>query len=114
MIESLESDDIVERGGATQSDIDDAGYWRANLRLIAVLLLIWLLVSYVPALIVEPLNQLAILTGFPLGYYMASQGSLVVFVALVIYYAWRLDRLDRRYAAARPDVHREGAGHVDR
>ena len=107
MFESLEANGGVERGTA-QRDADDAAYWRANLRLIGMLLLIWLLASYVPALRVEPLNRVAILTGFPLGYYMASQGSLIIFVALIAFYSWQLARLDKRYNAAK------GARHVDR
>jgi putative solute:sodium symporter small subunit len=80
-----------------QSETLAENYWDANLRLIATLLAIWFAVSYLPVLIVQPLNQLNILTGFPLGYYMASQGSLIVFVVLIAYYAWRLTRLDEGY-----------------
>jgi putative solute:sodium symporter small subunit len=81
----------------TGAKFDADGYWRANLRLITVLLLIWFAVSYLPVLIVNFLNQFNILTGFPLGYYMGSQGSLVVFVVLIFYYARRMEKLDREY-----------------
>ena len=101
MVEPIESDDAAERASVDPRDSDVAGYWRANLRLIAVLLSIWFIVAYLPVLFVQPLDQLAILTGFPLGYYMASQGALIVFVALITFYAWRLARLDDRYASAR-------------
>jgi putative solute:sodium symporter small subunit len=76
---------------------DMDAYWKTNLRLIAVLLVIWFAVSYFPVLIVKWLNQFHILTGFPLGYYMGSQGSLIVFVVLIFYYAWRMEKLDREY-----------------
>jgi putative solute:sodium symporter small subunit len=76
---------------------DLEGYWRANLRIIAILLAIWFAVSYLPVLFVKQLNQISILTGFPLGYYMGSQGSLIVFVALIFYYAWYMAKLDRQY-----------------
>lgn len=76
--------------------VDAEGYWRANLRLISVLLLIWFAVSYVPVLLINQLNSITI-AGFPLGYYMGSQGSLIVFVILIFYYAWRMGRLDREY-----------------
>jgi putative solute:sodium symporter small subunit len=82
---------------AQASKKDTAGYWRANLRLITVLLIIWFAVSFLPVLIVNALNQLNILTGFPLGYYMGSQGSLIVFVILIFYYARRMAQLDREY-----------------
>jgi putative solute:sodium symporter small subunit len=82
---------------STRKKPDTAGYWRANLRLISILLVIWFAVSYLPVLIVNMLNQFNILTGFPFGYYMGSQGSLIVFVVLIFYYAWRMARLDREF-----------------
>ena len=46
---------------------------------------------------VNQLNQIEILTGFPLGYYMGAQGSLIAFVSLIFYYAWRMERIDQAY-----------------
>jgi cation/acetate symporter len=46
---------------------------------------------------VNQLNQITILTGFPLGYYMGSQGSLIVFVIEIFYYAWYMSKLDRKF-----------------
>ncbi len=71
-------------------------YWRANIRLITTLLIIWFVVAYIPPLILPQLNSIVI-GGFPLGYYMGSQGSLIVFVVLIFYYAWRMNRLDAEY-----------------
>ena len=72
-------------------------YWRANLRLMAVLLVVWFVVSYVCGiLLVEQLNRIQI-AGFPLGFWFAHQGSIYVFVVLIFVYAVRMDRLDRRY-----------------
>ena len=74
---------------------DASGYWRANLRLMAVLLAIWFVCSYVFGIIlVEPLNQFQ-LGGFPLGFWFAQQGSIYVFVLLIWFYAWRMDRIDQ-------------------
>jgi len=70
-------------------------YWRANLRLMAVLLAIWFVVAYLLSIVfVESLNQFR-LGGFPLGFWFAQQGSIYVFVLLVFVYAWRMDRIDR-------------------
>jgi len=77
--------------------LDISGYWGANLRLIGRLLAIWLAVTYLPILIVRQLNQVEFLTGFPLGYYMGAQGSLIVFVILIFFYARRMERLDQLY-----------------
>jgi putative solute:sodium symporter small subunit len=71
-------------------------YWQTNVRLITTLLIIWFVVAYIPPLIINPLNQIVI-AGFPFGYYMGSQGSLIVFVVLIFYYASRMNKLDEEY-----------------
>jgi putative solute:sodium symporter small subunit len=72
-------------------------YWRRNLRLMAVLLTIWALVSFgAGILFVEPLNNIEI-AGFPLGFWFAQQGSIIVFVILIAVYVWRMDKLDAEY-----------------
>ena len=72
-------------------------YWRRNLRLMAVLLTIWALVSFgAGILFVEPLNAIVI-GGVPLGFWFAQQGSIVVFVILIAVYVWRMDKLDEEY-----------------
>ena len=72
-------------------------YWRKNLRLMAVLLTIWALVSFGAGIIfVEPLNNFSIM-GFPLGFWFAQQGSIITFVALIAVYVWRMDKLDAEY-----------------
>ncbi len=72
-------------------------YWRANTALIRNLLIIWAIVSIgLSILLVQPLNYLK-LGGVPLGFWMAQQGSIYVFVALIFIYANRMDKLDRKY-----------------
>jgi len=76
---------------------DPTAYWRANLRLMAILLVVWFVSSYVLGIfLVEPLNAVRV-AGFPLGFWFAHQGSIYVFVALILVYAAVMDRLDRRY-----------------
>jgi len=77
-------------------------YWKENQRLIIILLAIWFAVSYLPVLIVNQLNTIVI-AGFPLGYYMGSQGSLIVFVVLIFYYAFAMNRLDEKYGMSDRD-----------
>lgn len=77
-------------------------YWQENQRLIVILLAIWFLVSYVPVLFINQLNNIVI-AGFPLGYYMGSQGSLVVFVVLIFYYAYAMNKLDQKYGLSDRD-----------
>ncbi len=72
-------------------------YWRANLRLVGVCLVIWFTVSFgFGILLVEPLNRIQIF-GFDLGFWFAQQGSILCFVVLIFYYAWRMNRLDREH-----------------
>ena len=72
-------------------------YWRRNLRLMAVLLTIWALVSFgAGILFVEPLNAIVI-GGVPLGFWFAQQGSIIIFVILIAVYVWRMDKLDDEY-----------------
>ncbi|MBI4788365.1 MAG: VC_2705 family sodium/solute symporter [Chloroflexi bacterium] len=84
----------------------DPAYWRTNLRVIVWLLTIWAAVSILPTVFSTVLNNIRILTGFPLGYYMGAQGALIVFFGLITGYAWYMARLDRRYArATEPATH---------
>lgn len=65
---------------------------------------IWLLFGYVVHMFVKPLNTIIIPgLGFPLGFYMAAQGSLIVFVVMLFVFAWQQDRIDRRYGVAEDD-----------
>jgi putative solute:sodium symporter small subunit len=82
--------------------INAAQYWRANIRLMAILLAIWAAVSFgAGILFVDALNTIRI-GGFKLGFYFAQQGSIYVFVVLTFYYAWRMNRLEREL-----DLHEE-------
>jgi putative solute:sodium symporter small subunit len=72
-------------------------YWRANLKLGAVLLGIWFVVSFgFGILLVEPLNEITFF-GFKLGFWWAQQGSIFVFIALIFVYSALMKRIDRKY-----------------
>ena len=71
-------------------------YWHKNLVITAVLLSIWFVVTFVEAWFARELNQFSFL-GFPFGFYMSAQGSLVVYVVLIGVYAWYMNRLDKEY-----------------
>ena len=74
-------------------------YWRRTLRITAILLSIWFVVTYVVIYFAVPLNQITFL-GFPFAFYMGAQGSLVVYVVLIVFYAWYMNRLDREFGVA--------------
>ena len=71
-------------------------YWNKNLTITAILLVIWFLATFVVGWYARELNESTIL-GFPLGFYMAAQGSLVIYVVLIWVYAIYMNNLDRRY-----------------
>jgi putative solute:sodium symporter small subunit len=77
-----------------------SAYWRANLRLVGVLLSVWFLVSYgCGILFVDALDTIRI-AGFGLGFWFAQQGSILVFVALIVVYVRQMRRLDARFGVA--------------
>lgn len=72
-------------------------YWKANLRLMVVLLSIWFVCSFVLGiLLVDPLNAIR-LGGYKLGFWFAQQGSIYIFVALIFIYAKKMAKLDREH-----------------
>lgn len=77
---------------------DNAGaHWRATLRLLRPLLAVWFVVSFgLGILFVEPLNAVRI-AGFPLGFWIAQQGAIYVFIILIFVYARRMDRVDAEH-----------------
>lgn len=73
-------------------------YWRANVRVMLVLLAIWAAVSLgCGVLWAERLNAMGSIGGFPLGFWFAQQGSIIVFVILILVYAVVLNRLDKKH-----------------
>lgn len=72
-------------------------YWHYNIRLTLALLAIWFVVAYLlGGVFAGALNRYSFL-GFPLGYYIAAQGSLVVFVIEIAVYARLMNRKDREF-----------------
>ena len=77
-------------------------YWKENLKLLSILLVIWFVVSYgCGILFVDALDTIKI-GGFPLGFWFAQQGSIYTFVILIFVYTARMNTLDRKY-----DFHEE-------
>lgn len=78
---------------------DDSGgsYWSANIRTIVVCLVIWAVVSFGFGILLRPLLTSIRVGGTDLGFWFAQQGSILVFLALIFFYAWRMNRLDRQH-----------------
>ena len=71
-------------------------YWNRNLRLTAVLLAIWFVVTFVVIYFARELNDIVI-AGFPFAFYMGAQGALIIYVAVIWFYARRMNQLDQEY-----------------
>ena len=77
-------------------------YWRRNLVITAILLGIWFVATFVEAWFARELNNYTFL-GFPLGFYMSAQGSLIVYVVIIFIYARYMNNLDRVYGVHEGD-----------
>ncbi len=85
-------------------------YWRANIRIMAVLLGLWALAGLgAGILFADALNAYRISgTGFPLGFWFAHQGSIIVFVLLILAYCLYMNRLDKRHRGELENTDQEG------
>ena len=77
-------------------------YWRRNLLITAILLLIWFVVTFVASYYARELDRITVF-GFPLGFYMGAQGALIIYALIIGIYAWYMNRLDREYGASEVD-----------
>jgi len=79
------------------SDKNLQEYWQKNLRLLAVLLAVWFIVSYGCGIIfADYLNNFR-LGGYKLGFWFAQQGAIYVFIIIIFVYVNRMNKLDREY-----------------
>jgi putative solute:sodium symporter small subunit len=82
----------VENGSAQR-------YWSATRALMFFMLFLWFVFSFGVHFFVNELNSITFL-GFPLGFYMAAQGSLIAFVLMLFWFASAQDSIDRKHDVA--------------
>ena len=70
-------------------------YWSKNLRITAILLALWFFVTFVVGWFARELNEITLIG--PLGFYMGAQGALIVYVAIIWFYASYMNNLDKEY-----------------
>jgi putative solute:sodium symporter small subunit len=78
-------------------------YWRRNLTITAILLAVWFVATFVVAWYARDLNEVTFI-GFPLGFYMAAQGSLIIYVLIIWVYAKYMEKLDKQYGVDEGDL----------
>ena len=79
--------------------ITRAQHWRKTRRLTSLLLILWLLTTFCAAFFARELTGLSVF-GWPLSFYLAAQGASLVYLAIIVVYAWRMRRLDQAAAAS--------------
>jgi putative solute:sodium symporter small subunit len=72
-------------------------YWRANIRIILISLAVWFFCSFGMGIILRPALMGISVGGADLGFWMAQNGSIYVFLVLIFAYAWRMNKLDREF-----------------
>lgn len=78
-------------------------YWRKNLVVTAILLGIWFIATFIVGWNARELNDITFL-GFPLGFYMSAQGSLIIYVVIIGVYALYMKKLDKEYNVDEGDL----------
>ena len=76
---------------------ENNAYWKANVRLILWSLVIWALVSFGFGILLRPMLSGIAVGGTDLGFWFAQQGSILVFLGLIFFYAWRMNQLDKEH-----------------
>jgi putative solute:sodium symporter small subunit len=83
-------------------DTSGMAYWKANVRLITICLVIWAVCSYGFGILLRPMLSGIAVGGTDLGFWFAQQGSMIVFLVLIFFYAYKMNQLDRQF-----DVHED-------
>jgi putative solute:sodium symporter small subunit len=82
----------------------EEAHWQKTSRLMFTHLGVWFFFGFIIHMFVNSLNKITIpILGFPLGFYMAAQGSLIVFVVMLFLFAKQQDRIDREFGFAEED-----------
>jgi putative solute:sodium symporter small subunit len=77
-------------------------YWNKNLRVTAILMVIWFVVTFVIGYYAIELSAITFM-GWPIPFYMGAQGSLAIYVLIIWYYASYMNKLDKQYGVHEGD-----------
>jgi len=85
-----------------QHNHDAQGYWKATVSLLTWILVVWFVCSIGAGILFAGALNGVMLGGYPLGFFMAQQGSIYIFIALIFIYAVKMGQIDREF-----DVHED-------
>ena len=95
---------MAQSSSPSRTSANDEAHWRKTTNLMLMHLGVWFFFGYVIHMFVKPLNKIIIpVLDFPLGFYMAAQGSLIVFVVQLFMFAKQQDKIDREFGVAEDD-----------
>ena len=93
----MNSDEHTKQASDVSQIDNQKNYWKANLKLLAKLLVVWFTVSFGCGIILADwLDQFSVF-GFKLGFWFAHQGAIYVFVILIFIYVYLMNKLDKKY-----------------
>lgn len=84
-----------DRGSDAADSQSSSSYWAKNVRLIKICLAIWLFASFGCAILLRPMLAGIPVGGTDLGFWFAQQGSILVFLGIIFFYAWRMNTIDK-------------------
>ena len=75
----------------------EGAYWKENIRLLVTLMTIWFVCSFGAGILFRDFLDQFMLGGYPLGFWFAQQGSIYIFIALIVFYVVRMRKIERKY-----------------
>ena len=79
-------------------------YWRSNLKILSILLSIWFIVSFGFGIIFSDFLDQFQIGGFKLGFWIAQQGAIYVFLGVIAVYVWLMNKLDKEFNIEEKDI----------
>lgn len=72
-------------------------YWAANIRIITICMVVWFIASFGFGILLRPMLSGIAVGGSDLGFWFAQQGSILVFLGLIFFYAWKMNKVDAEH-----------------
>lgn len=93
------SDEKSQAGDPQDGDTSatENAYWQANIRLLTILMSIWFIVSFGAGILFRPFLDQFSIGGYPLGFWFAQQGSIYVFIGLIVIYVRKMRKIEHRF-----------------
>ncbi|MFN7177156.1 MAG: DUF4212 domain-containing protein [Thermaurantiacus sp.] len=88
---------MLQETSEGETNAAEGAYWRENIRLLIALMSIWFACSFGAGILFRGFLDQFMLGGYPLGFWFAQQGSIYIFIALIIFYVVRMRRIERKF-----------------